>query len=91
MFKKLFTGESMTVNSLLSKMNLSTSKESAENDMVIEVEENQRFSNKNGWSNLNLRRGSDPGNYVYSDGTQTSMEFPSNMTVADGWEFIGEW
>jgi len=60
-------------------------------DMVIEVEENERFSDKSGWSKINLKVGIDPKTFVYSGGSQASDSFPTKLAVADGWEFKGKW
>ena len=62
-----------------------------DDDMVIEVEENERFSDKSGWSKINLKVGIDPKTFVYSGGSQASDTFPSKLAVADGWEFKGKW
>lgn len=62
-----------------------------DDDMVIEVEENERFSDKSGWSKINLKIGVDPKTFVYSGGTQASDTFPTKLAVADGWEFKGKW
>lgn len=62
-----------------------------EDDMVIEVEENERFSDKSGWSKINLKAGVDPKAFVYSGGLQASDSFPTKLAVADGWEFKGKW
>ena len=63
--------------------------QSGNDDMIVEVLEHERFSN-NGWAQKNLKD-IDPPAFLYGDGKQSSSKFPTNIELADGWEFVGKW
>ena len=65
---------------------LNTTLEEDDEDMVGEVDENERWAHE-GWSSHNLRDG-DPAAYVCS--TMESDTFP-DPPLAEGWKYSGAW
>lgn len=91
MLKNLFSSSNPKEKKAEPKDEVEDTNDDDDEDMVIEVEENERFNDKSGWSKVNLRPGTDPKCFVYSGGSQGSDTFPTKLTVADGWEFKGKW
>ena len=61
-----------------------------DDELVIEVDEHERWDEDRGWSARNLRpKGGDPARYT-SGGNVSSHTFPT-PPLAVGWEYTGKW
>ena len=70
-----------------SRESIESSSSGSDLDMIVEIEENERFHPKFKWSAENLKP-DDPKRYISSAGE--SNEFP-DLPIADGWEYSGSW